>query len=237
MTDPLQFNAKFDAIHAISLPTHAPVVRVRDVLICVTSGADVSMEEVHAHPPIASPIETRVRGGGEPVDLGRGVYIDRLSGEDVELVMNACSLRGHYFAPVRQFGQRYSFIRDVDEDEWRQHPFRWDETGVLNDALTLSRLIRDNGYSTEFAARITDYEDGEQRVVPYYGGESRYVYRLRNDREWLDPEQGAELRELLGAYWPAADDFPRRLTRAMWRTNTPHGCGGLTSRCRTSSER
>src|SRR4051794_35648849 len=100
MTDPLQFSAKFNAIHAISLPTNAPVVRVRDVLICVTSGADVSMEEVHAHPPIASPIEMRVRGAGEPVDLGRGVYIGRLSGEDVELVMNACSLRGHYFAPV-----------------------------------------------------------------------------------------------------------------------------------------
>jgi hypothetical protein len=132
MTDRIQFSAKFDAIHAIGAPTDAPVSRVRDVLICATGGADVSIEEIQAHPPIASAIEVRLRGGGEPVDRGRGVYIDSGSGEDVEVVMNACSLRGHYFAPIRQFGQRYSFIRDVDDEEWREHPFRWDETGVLN---------------------------------------------------------------------------------------------------------
>jgi hypothetical protein len=36
--------------------------------------------------------------------------------------MNACSLRGYYFTPIRQFGQRYSFVRDVDDEEWREHP-------------------------------------------------------------------------------------------------------------------
>jgi hypothetical protein len=39
--------------------------------------------------------------------------------------MNACTPRGHNFAPIRQFGQRYSFILDVDP-------------------LALSRLVRDH---------------------------------------------------------------------------------------------
>ena len=217
--DTTQFSAKFDAIHAIGNPTDAPVARVRDVLICATSDdVTVAMEEVYAHPPIASPIELRLTGASEPVHLGRRVYIDRLSNDDVELVMNACSPRGHYFAPIRQFGQRYSFIRNVEREEWKRHPFRWDETGVLWDALSLSRLVRDNGYSTEYAARITDYEDGEQRVVPNYSSESRFAYRLRHDREWLDPTEGAELRALLLAYWSVSDELPRRITRAMWRT-------------------
>src|SRR4051812_5538061 len=99
MTDRLQFSAKFDAIRATGSPTDAPVSRVRDVLICTTSSAEVSMQEGHAHPPTASPIEMRFRGASEPVDLGRGIQIDRLSSEDAELVMNACSPRGHYFVP------------------------------------------------------------------------------------------------------------------------------------------
>ena len=37
---------------------------------------------------------------------------------------------------------------------------------LISDALAMSRLILDNGYSTEYAARIFDYSDGEQQVMP-----------------------------------------------------------------------
>jgi hypothetical protein len=194
----IQFSAKFESPFFGPI-TQAAVSRVRDVLICATdpSAVDFTEEEMREQPPIAWPRLLREEGESPPVDLGRGVRIDRLPQEEVELVMNACTPRGHYFSPIRAVGQRCSLIRDLDLAEYEEHPLWWD--GVIYDALSLSRLVRDNGYSTEFAARITDYEDGLQTVLYTLAAESKHVYRLRRDREWLDPSEGAELRDLLFA--------------------------------------
>jgi hypothetical protein len=77
-------------------------------------------------------------------------------------------------------------------------------------------MIRDNGYSTEYAARITDYEGGEQMVMYTLAAESKIAYRLRRDREWLDADEGIELGNLLATYW-SAGELPARVSRAMWR--------------------
>jgi hypothetical protein len=192
--------------------------RVRDVLIWTSGDVDVSTEEFTRHPPIASPPFYGLPPDvSEPLKLGRGLSIDRLSDEDAELVMNACTPRGHYFAPIRQFNQVMAFVREIDHDEWQANPFRWDTDGVIWDALSLSRLIRDNNQSTRFAARIADFEDGEQRVVYTLTSESKNVYRLRHDRDWLDRDEGVQLANLLAMYW-SIDDLPSRVTRAMWRT-------------------
>lgn len=215
-----QFSARIKPIDAIGARPAADVVRVRDVLVWTTTEAEVSGDDLHAHLPIAFPLAAfdPSFGGGQPVELGRGLRIDRLSDDDAELVMNACTPRGHFFAPVRQFGQRYSFIRDVALDEWRARPFRWDETGEIGDALLLSRLVRDHSQSTMFAARIADFADGEQSVVYTLPSEGKSVFRLRRDRDWLDPEEGAELRELLRAYWTIGDSsLPARVQRAIFR--------------------
>jgi hypothetical protein len=214
-----QFSAKIDQRGFFGPITEAPVSRVRDVIVCATDPSyDASDGEYQRHPPIGSPILFRQEGSAPPVDLGRGVRIDRLSAEDAELVMHACTPRGHYFSPIRQFGQRYSLVRDVDLGVHEEHPFRWDHEGVLWDALALSRLVRDNAYSTEYAARVADHEDGMQTVVYTLAGESKHVYRLRRDREWLDSSEGAELRDLLAVYWAVEPTLPSRVRRANWRT-------------------
>lgn len=101
-----QFSAKYNPVDAIGFPTSAPGERVRDVLLCPTMVTDdISTEEFTYHPPIASPTGLWLQDEAtKPVDFGRGVRIDRLSEEDAQLVMNACTPRGHYFAPVRQLG-------------------------------------------------------------------------------------------------------------------------------------
>jgi hypothetical protein len=71
---------------------------------------------------------------------------------------------------------------------------------VIWDALSLSRLVLDNGHSTQYAARIVDHEDGTRTVVYTLDSESKHVYRVRRDREWLAADEGAELRRLLAAY-------------------------------------
>ena len=215
-----QFSAKYDAIKAIGVQPSAPIVRVRDVLICPTMEVDESAtKEFRTHPPIGvDPRPGLFDAPTEPVEVGRGVVIERIAKEDLELVMNACTPRGHYFAPIRQFGQRYSFVRNVDLEQWQQQHYRWDPDGVVSDALIMSRLIRDNGYSQQFAARVADFADGEQTVVYTLGAGGKDAYRLRRDRDWLDSTEGVELRNLLTAFWAGTETRPERVRRAIWRT-------------------
>jgi len=78
-------------------------------------------------------------------------------------------------------------------------------------------LSRDNAFSTQYAARVIEHADGE-RVISYaLAAESKHVYRLRRDRDWLTAEEGARLRDLLAAYW-ALEATPSRFKRALWRS-------------------
>jgi hypothetical protein len=218
-----QLSAELDARFSTGPPTQAPIVRVRDLIICVGDPSiDVPIEEVYAHPPIGwdrhpGVDDQRFGETVDTIDLGRGIVIEELDRDTAELVMNACTPRGHYFVPVRQFGQRYSFVKEVPLDELEQRHFAWDTEGALDDALTLSRLVRDNGYSTQYAARLIDYEDGQRCIVYVFHGEDKAIYRLRRDREWLDAAEGRELAGLLAAYWEGREELPPRVRRAMWR--------------------
>jgi hypothetical protein len=185
-------------------PTATPASRVRDVLLIPMSTAEGDWD---THPPVSSP----------PVDLGRGLKLTELDHDEAELVMNACTPRGHYFFAVRQFGGLHAFVLDVDLDVHEQHHFSWDADGVVITALQLSRVVRDNGHSPEFAARIVEHEDGQKQVIPQ--GQHYFsflpTFRLRDDRDWLTAAEAQELRSLLDAYWANMNTLPRQLARAI----------------------
>ncbi len=182
----------------------APAGRAHDVLLIPTSTAE---GDWNAHPPVSSP----------PVDLGRGLKLTELDHDEAELVMNACTPRGHYFFAVRQFGGLYAFVLDVALDVYEQHHFNWDADGVIITALQRSRVVRDNGHSPEFAARIVEHEDGQEAGHP--AGQHYFsflpTFRLRDDRDWLTAAEARELRSLLDAYWANMDTLPRQLARAI----------------------
>src|SRR5512133_265267 len=185
-------------------PTVAPVTRVRDVLLIPTSTAEGDWD---TYPPVSTP----------PVDLGRGLMLTELDHEEAELVMNACTPRGHYFFAVRQFGGMYAFVLEVDLAVYEQHHFAWDVDGVVITAMQLSRLVRDNAYSLEFAARIVEHDDGVKQVIPQ--GQHYFAflptYRVRGDRDWLTLAEAHELRTLLAAYWANMNALPGQLSRAI----------------------
>ena len=109
-------------------------------------------------------------------------------------------------------------VREVPAREWEQRPFHWDSNGALSDSLMISRLVRDHGYSMQYAARITDYDDGQQMVSYMPGVEGKAAYRLRHDRDWPDPDEAGEVRGLLSAFWEAEPTLPGRVRRATFRT-------------------
>jgi hypothetical protein len=187
-----------------SAPTEARVTRIRDVIVVPTTmveGDYLAEEEQPAGEP--------------PVELAEDMVLVDMPPADSGLVMNACTQRGHYFFAVRQFGERYTFVREVNPTVYAEgNRFGWDEEHRLFYTLALSRLIRDNGHSLEFAARLIDHEDEEQQVIPvrtpFIAG-----YRLRRDRDWLSATEAAELRHLFADYWPIRDGLPWKVSYAM----------------------
>lgn len=183
-------------------PTDAPVIAVRDVLVIPTTYVDGDYID---EPP----------AGDEPIQIGDDMMLERLRQEDVELVMNACTQRGHYFFGVRQFGQRYSFVRRVDLDVLEQPRYGWDDRHLIFYATVLSRLVHDNGHSLEYAARIVDHEDGVQQVIPVYAPGFVATYRVRRGRDWLTEAEANQLGELLADYLPMKDTLPWKVSHAL----------------------
>jgi hypothetical protein len=184
-------------------PTATAVVRVRDILLIPAGDADGDWA---ADPPVEA-----------AVDLGRDLSLTALPHAEAELVMNACTPRGHYFFAARQFNALYAFAREVELAAYAADQFAWDSDGVVMTALRLSRLVRDNGYSSEFAARIVEHADGQTQVIPQ--GQHYFAflptYRLRDDRDWLTAAEAVELKDLLAAYWANLEQLPRQVNRAI----------------------
>lgn len=194
-------------------PGDGDIVRVRDVLL-IPGRPGTDLDDVEPAELATFPTFDLVHGrqDAEPIDLGRGLVLTQL--EDAERVITACSSRGHYFVPVRQFGQMYSFVREIDLTEIEDARWTWDSENVIRDAVAMSRLILDNGYSTEYGARVFDYSNGEQQVMPI--PTVQYAYRLRpTAREWMTIAEAHELRDLLADYW-AVDKLPERVAHAIW---------------------
>src|SRR5712691_5032118 len=100
------------------------IVLVRDVLVVPSPGHRANEQEWLDTPPVE-----------DAVDLGNGVFVERLRGDDSDLpdqVMDASSARGLNFEAVRQFGQLYSFWREIPREKWdgpQMHS--WDTTQAI----------------------------------------------------------------------------------------------------------
>jgi hypothetical protein len=152
-----------------------------------------------------------------PVDLGNGVYLERLIDGDVaEQVIEASIAKGRKFDATRQFGPMYSFWRDVPADEYEDQLYAWDQTAAITEAVALSRFIRDNAHCAEFGGRVVDRGEDRRQIVPLSGLDGRSAYRVRKDRFWLTAEEAEKLHDFLEGYRAVKNDLPERVSRALW---------------------
>jgi hypothetical protein len=188
-------------------------VRVLDVLVVPSPGHQANPDEWLEH-----------RAVEDRVDLGDGVFIERIDHELAEQVMDASSARHLNFNPVRQFGQLYSFWREVPREEYEERPYGWDQSQALGAAVALSRFVLDNAYSYEFAGRVVDRDDGFRQITCTLRYEMRVAYRTRNARFWMTRAEAEELRELLVRYREVQDALPARVRRALWHADRSAYC-------------
>lgn len=193
------------------------IVAVRDVIVCAQElDESVTDEEWQAHPPVGAP-RSLYPNAVQSVDLGARITLTALPEGEAAEIMDACEPLGWKDA-TRQFGQQYSFVRERPVEIQAGTGSGFDEDSQLQNALALSRLIRDNGFSRQYAARVKTLANGQLRVWPLGRVEGSAVYRLRRGREWLDGPEAEELRALLEAHRADEDKLPPRVGRALWRT-------------------
>ncbi|MGH3041083.1 MAG: hypothetical protein ACRDNG_04985 [Gaiellaceae bacterium] len=185
---------------------------VRDILIVPTNPDPAAAEDPvwEAHSPVA--------WEGGAFDLGGGITIQTIDNDEAEALMDASGPAGEHYRATRQWGQFYSFVREIGAAEYEETEDGFDAGNHLGETVALSRLVRDNFYCTEFAARVIEAPDRPRRIVPILSFENRLAYRLRNERFWLTEAEAGELAQLAATYWAEADELPGRVRRAFWHT-------------------
>jgi hypothetical protein len=187
------------------------VVAVRDVLVVPSPGHQADPQEWLDYPAVEG-----------PADLGNGVFLERLRGDEdlAEQVIHASVPRGLNFEATRQFGQLYSFWRDVpDEEIDGSSLFAWDPSQSIAEVIALARFVRDNANGFEFAGRVVDRSDGRRRIAPLNGHDGRIAYRARRDRFWFTAAEARELRAFLDQYRSVKNLLPDRVQRALWHAD------------------
>lgn len=171
-----------------------------DFLVVPTRQA--TAEELKAHPPLGA--------DGKSFEISDFVAVERLGSEVANRLMDECT-PGNLGA-TRQYGERYSFVR---RDAPLVQPYDWDQDHEITLTVALSRLVRPNAYSTQYAVRKVDYGSTE-KFIPLHGEGSFYGYMVNpGHRDWLDAADGEELRELCGCYHSGSTDWGARERRAF----------------------
>lgn len=117
------------------------------------------------------------------IELSHGVRIERIEPVFAERIFAATAPPGENWSPERLFRAVHAYVRDAwNEGEPTAPIDTWDHERRIWPTVQLSRLIRDNGTSTEHAAQLLIRADGSERIVPFDGFESHVVHRLYPDR-------------------------------------------------------
>jgi len=150
--------------------------------------------------------------GDPPVQLVPGLTLERLPWDQFEPYMDAAESRGHNFQPTRQFGQRYAFVR-------RGAPgpiYEWDSDSLIQDAVMLSRMVRDNAHDGSYAVRVISgqHRDHDRQIVPV---DRWHAWHVSDDRArtWLSQSEAGDLARLLEPF-RAKNRWSLRVMNALW---------------------
>lgn len=182
--------------------------RVLDVVIHRTGAVEPASDWlVKSNPPI-----------DQRIDLDDELWIGKIESKLANRVMDACEPPGSFHhSPIRQYGQLYAYVRE------RIIPLAdsvgWDEDSRLQSCVAVSRLLHPTTVSFEYAARVVVRLNGELDEIfpgPVSGlGSEVWLPKTTNYRNWLVPDDLAELRAILRKF-PTLKGLPERVSRALW---------------------
>jgi hypothetical protein len=188
------------AISPDTLPL--PKKQLRDVVIHTNTGIfgnDVALEKF---PPVS-----------KPVRLSDQIWIGPIEADIAKAVMDSCETKGlGIIAPIRQFAQLYSFIRELPANS---DIYEWDSDNQLTTSIALSRLIHPTSVGLAYAARIAYGPNGLTMVHPAQIrgiGINAFMSSSRT-RDWITEHEAERLGKLLSPY---PSSLPQRILNALW---------------------
>jgi hypothetical protein len=176
-----------------------------DVAIHTTQHAQSESEDDWELSPIVS----------VPFELSSDLRIDALDSETAKWILQhgdpTMSGGPH---PALQFGQRYSFIREIRH---QVGPFRWDEDSRLMRCIALSRLVHPTSISFRYAAHVN--AGPNSHAIEIFQADLRGVsidtfIAEPIARDWLTEPEAAKLGQLIAMLDKRR--LPERVTRALW---------------------
>lgn len=138
----------------------------------------------------------------ENFEMGTDLWVGALPlGISSDFVFDACSAAGYNFAPIRQFGCRYSICHRVQPDQ--ADYYEWDSELLVRRVLFLSRLIRPTTIATNLSAKLY-FRDGKLETIvpgPTQGfGTQAWVVADDYWRDWLCVPEFEQLRDSILKY-------------------------------------
>lgn len=129
-----------------------------------------------------------------PVNLGRGVALEKLPQDLAKRVMDACEPPGWNAPPAQGYGDLYAFVRQ--DPPGGSTP--WDPDGRLQECIAISRLIRPTSIGFKYSAQLRRTLDGELKSI-FPGpvdGFGAYAWIVQTNHDWLDQTDVTALGEL-----------------------------------------
>jgi hypothetical protein len=185
--------------------------QVRDILILPTDPTLGHLPDWETDPPAGWRT-------GAHIPFGDCYTIGRLPNHEAEAVLDAVDPSGENHKPHRQWSELHTITRHVAPGPADDIPSdSYDVGGEMRLVVALSRLIHDNHYCDEYAARIIEAPARPRVIAPVRHLEGRLAYTLHSGRFWLADRDIPELERLLAFYRGAHAILPERVVRAFWQ--------------------
>jgi hypothetical protein len=160
------------------------------------------------YPDVASP---QIAADG-PFALSDDIWIEKLDTELAKRIQRACE-PAHYNIHSDVWDRhQYAFVRKIRAQESPQNQGLND----LHTIIALSRLIRPTSTGERYCAKIFAHPENDEPIQALQsGGVCPDVLLGDTSHDWLSPEDGRELRQMV-PWIPTTKQMHRRVHRAFW---------------------
>ncbi|MGH2360049.1 MAG: hypothetical protein ACRDGM_05845 [bacterium] len=149
-----------------------------------------------------------------PSHIDGDLWIAQIDHAFCERILDACDPAGENFKPVRHFGCSYAFYR-INAPAGNGHLYHFDSDSALYECIALSRIVHPTSVGFASAARILNWPDGAQQIIPAFPSSlNPWAFVIAPNENWLIPDDLPAVRALLNALH--AQPLPKRIETALW---------------------
>ena len=163
-------------------------------------------------PPYPGPKTAPQIAADARFDLAGDLWIERLDTEFAKRIQRACEPANHKIYNDVWDRHLYAFVREAPANEVT----RYEGVIPLLTVIALSRLVRPTSTGDRYCANVMPYPGSDPPIqAVQMHGVCPDVFPGDTSRDWLSPDDGAELRQLM-SWVSEKKEMQKRVHRAFW---------------------